>query len=414
MGEVPPSDPRGGAPADAMPPGAARVLAIASLSLFVTSLYMRSIDPVIPQIAAGFDMDVRTVALLSTAYALPYALAQPVLGSLGDTLGKAMVLKVSLIASALAGFLGAFAPNYTVVFVSRVLVGVLSGGIFPIALALAGDLVPVSRRQVAIGRLLAAAMLGNVLGSPLAGVIADTIGWRGVFALGAGFAVLAFVATEVGFRGLVLDKRTRFEFATILSGFRAILRNPLAKICFSSVFLEGSFLYGIFPFIAVLLAARGEGRAAIAGVVIGGFAIGGFVYSAFVSLLLRRLGERGMMIGGGLLMASGLLIVAVGLDWPVEFATFLVIGLGFYSLHGVIQVYVTELAPSARGLAMALHGCSFFLGHAFGPVLYRFGFDHVGVPGMNAISATVLVGVSLMCAAKLRRPAKPDRATTSG
>ncbi|WP_170149765.1 MFS transporter [Rhodoplanes roseus] len=389
-----------------MPPEATRVLVVAALSLFVTSLFMRSVDPVIPQIAAAFQMDVRTVALLSTAYALPYALAQPLLGSLGDTVGKVIVLKVSLVTSAIAAFLGAFAPDYSVLFASRAIVGVVSGGLFPIAMALAGDLVPVHRRQIAFGRLLAAAMLGNVLGSPLAGVIADTVGWRGVFAVVASLAVVAYVAVEIGLRGLALDRRTRFEMATVVGGFRAVLRNPLAKFCFSAVFLEGAFLLGLFPFVALLLAARGEDRAVIAGVVLAGFAVGGFLYSGSVSLLLGRIGERGMMILGGLLMACGVVVVSAGFAWQVEVATFVVLGLGFYSLHGVIQVYVTELAPSARGLAMALHGSAFFFGQAVGPVLYRYGFEHLGVTAATWVGAAVLLGVGVMCAAKLRRPAK--------
>lgn len=392
------------------PPGTGRVLAVVALALFSTSLFMRAIDPVIPQIAAGFQMDVRTVALLSTAYALPYALAQPVLGSLGDTVGKVLVLKLCLVLSIFAGFLGAFAPDFWTLFGSRVLVGMVSGGIFPIALAIGGDLVPVAKRQVAFSRLLAAAMLGNVLGSPLAGLIADTVGWRGVFALVAAIAVVALVAVQVGFRGMAIDVRTRFEMTTIVRGYRAVFRNPLAKICFLAVFLEGTFLHGLFPFVAALLAERGEGRAAIAGVVIAGFAVGGFVYSGLISVLLRRLGERGLMRGGGALMAIGLAVVTLGFVWPVEFMIFMVIGLGFYSLHGVIQIYVTELAPSARGTAVAMHGCSFFLGQALGPVVYRTGFDHLGVSATSTLAGLVLFVTGLMCAAFLRRPAKPEPA----
>lgn len=405
-GEVPASAPTPPAAGDD-PPGTGRVLAVVALSLFATSLFMRAIDPVIPQIAAGFQMDVRTVALLSTAYALPYALAQPVLGSLGDTVGKVRILKICLALSILAGFLGAVAPDFSVLFGSRVLVGMVSGGIFPIALAIGGDLVPVHERQIAFSRLLAAAMLGNVLGSPLAGLIADTVGWRGVFALVASFAVVALVAVQIGFRGLVLDVKTRFSFAAVVAGYRTVFGNPLAKICFSAVFLEGAFLHGLFPFVAALLAARGEERAAIAGVVIAGFAIGGFLYSGLISSLLRWFGEGGLMRGGGALMGLGVAVVTVGHAWPVEFAIFIVIGLGFYSLHGVIQIYVTELAPAARGTAVALHGCSFFLGQAVGPVLYRGGFDHLGVAATSATSGLVLLATGLVCAAWLRRPPRP-------
>jgi predicted MFS family arabinose efflux permease len=401
-----PSRPEATALHDGVPPGTTRVLLVAALSLFATSLFMRCVDPLIPQIAMGFGLDTATVVLLSTAYALPYALAQPMLGSIGDTLGKTRVLKVSLVASAAAGFLGAVAPDFAVLMVSRVLVGVLSAGIFPIALAIAGDLVPVQRRQIAFGRLLAAAMLGNVMGSPLAGVIADTVGWRGVFALVATLALVAFVAVQIGFRGLALDTRSRFDVPTVMAGYRAVLRNPLAKFCYAAVFIEGVFVYGLFPFVATFLAARGEGRAVIAGVVIAGFAIGGFIYSATVPLLVGRLGERRLMLGGGLFMALGVSSTALGLAWPFEIVVFMVLGLGFYSLHGVIQVYVSELAPASRGLAVALHGSCFFLGQALGPIVYRVGFEQAGVGPSTLVGAMVLLTTAAVCAARLRRVPK--------
>jgi predicted MFS family arabinose efflux permease len=389
-------------------PATTRVLLTAALSLFATSLFMRSVDPLIPQIADSFEMDTRTVALISTAYALPYAISQPLLGGIGDAIGKTLVLKACLVLSVVAGFVGAAAPDYRVLLASRVLVGLVSAGIFPIALAIAADIVPVDRRQVAYGRLLAAAMLGNLLGSPVAGVIADTVGWRGVFALVASLAAVAIVAVQIGFRGLSLDVRTPLDVASVVGRYRAVIRKPLAKVCFSAVMLEGVFLFGLFPFVAVLLAARGEQRAAIAGLVISGFAIGGLLYAGCVSALVRRLGERRLSIGGGALMAGGMGLVALGLAWPFEFVVFMVLGVGFYSLHGVIQVHVTELVPASRGTAMALHGCSFFLGQALGPVIYRYGFDHLGVEGMSAIGAAGLLGVGVLCAATLRSPVKPE------
>lgn len=45
------------------------------------------------------------------------------------------------------------------------------------------------------------------------------------------------------------------------------------------------------------------------------------------------------------------------------------LGLGFYMIHSSIQTRVTEVAPGARGTAVALHACSFFLGQSLGPVV---------------------------------------------
>ncbi len=50
-----------------------RELAIIALIVFVTSLFTRSVDPVVPLIADGLLVEVGTAALLSTAFALPYA-----------------------------------------------------------------------------------------------------------------------------------------------------------------------------------------------------------------------------------------------------------------------------------------------------------------------------------------------------
>src|SRR2546421_9515656 len=53
------------------------------------------------------------------------------------------------------------------------------------------------------------------------------------------------------------------------------------KVCFGAVFVEGIVIFGLFPFIALLLLAAGEPRASIAGAVIAGFSLGGVIYALF-------------------------------------------------------------------------------------------------------------------------------------
>ncbi|MGZ9107001.1 MAG: MFS transporter [Rhodoplanes sp.] len=256
MNEAEPAPREQVAPPEREPPETARVLATTALAIFSSSLFVRAVDPVIPQIAGDLALDTGTVALLSTAFALPYAVVQPVLGALADTVGKARLISAAIATSALAGAIGVVAPNFSMLLASRILAGVVAGGVFPIALALTGDLVPVARRQVAIGRLLAAAMLGNLLGSPFAGMVGDVIGWRGVFALVTLVALIAFAAALIGFRGMTVDRRGRFDPAAVRTGFRTIRRNPLTKVCFTAVLLEGICVFGLFPYVAAFLVAR--------------------------------------------------------------------------------------------------------------------------------------------------------------
>lgn len=381
----------------------ARALNLSMIAVFATTLFMRAVDPVVPQIASHFAIDPRTVALLATAFSLPYAITQPVLGGLADAFGKARLMTWSLVVLVIAAGVGAVAPNIATLFASRVIAGVMAGGVFPIAMAIVADLVSVERRQVAVSRMLGAAMTGNVLGSPIAGVAADLIGWRGVFVGMGMLAALAAVAALVGFRGVSSAASERVDIAALPATYSAIFRNPLAKICFGAVMTEAICLYGLFPYIAGLLAAGGETRAAIAGLVIAGFGVGGIIYASSIALLLARLGERGLMLVGGTLMGGALALVALHLAWPLWVANFVLLGLGFYMLHGVIQIYASELAPAARGSAMALHSTFFFFGNALGPVIYGASLPVVGLAGTVVPAGGVLVGVGLICARWLRR-----------
>ncbi len=135
-----------------------------------------------------------------------------------------------------------------------------------------------------------------------------------------------------------------------------------------------------------------------------GFGVGAVVYTVFVRTLLHLVGETRLMLGGGLIMAAFLLILTLRLPWPLEFANFMMLGFGFYWLHGSIQVYATELAPQARGSAMALHSASFFLGQAAGPIVYGAGFATIGKTPLLVCGAIVIALVGFLCARTLKRP----------
>jgi predicted MFS family arabinose efflux permease len=380
-----------------------RELTVVALIVFVTSLFTRSVDPVIPQIADGLSVEITTAALLSTAFALPYAIVQPVLGALADMMSKTRLMMVCLVLLVVSAAVSALAPSYPIMLASRVVAGIAAGGIFPIALAAVGDRVPIKMRQVAIGRLLAAAMIGNLLGASVAGIVGDLAGWRAVFVVTGALGVLVVIAALVGFRGLPKEETTGFDLSTLGPNYRTIFGNPRAKICFGAVFFEALFLFGLFPHMAALLLESGESRASIAGIVLAGFGAGAIVYTFVVGWLLSRIGEKHLMLGGGLIMGACYLVVSLRLPWPLEFLNFVVLGFGFYWLHGCIQVYVTELAPAARGSAMALHSAFFFLGQAAGPVVYGVGFARFGVAPTLILGAVIIALVGLVCARSLHR-----------
>jgi predicted MFS family arabinose efflux permease len=378
-----------------------RVLSVVAGVSFAASLFQRMIDPVIPQIALDFRVDPATAALLSTAFAIPYAFVQPVLGGMADLLGKTRLMAGCIVVLALATLAGAVATDLPTLFVARAIAGMASGGVFPIALAITGDLVPLGNRQLALSRLIAITLAGGLIGAVVGGIVGDLIGWRGVFFGGAGLAVMAFLSMIFGLRGVETDAPARLDFGLLRANYLAIFRNPLAKICFGAVFLEGIFVWGLFPHLAALLYAEGETRAVIAGVVLAGFGFGGIIYAFILPRLLASLGAHKLMVIGGALVGVGLAATALRLVWQAEFLDFMLMGCAFYMLHGSIHVYVTELAPAGRGAAAALHSAFFFVGQGVGPIVYGLGFAHMGPTPMLLASAAMIALVGVWCALAL-------------
>jgi DHA1 family inner membrane transport protein len=284
-----------------------------------------------------------------------------------------------------------------------------AGGVFPVAMALVGDLVPIHQRQIMIGRLLAVGLTGNVLGAAIAGVIGDLFGWRGIFAVIGSFGLIITIAAFYILRSFPVPKpRPKFNLSAVKANYQGIFADPRAKFCFGSVFFEGIFIHGIFPYVAILLLVSGEARASIAGLVIGAFGLGGVIYSLSVPALVAHFAERRLMLVGGTLAALALAFAALHFPWGAQVAIFGIFGFGFYLLHGCIQVHVTDLSATARGAATSVHSSFFFMGQATGPVVYGFGYSHGSLEWLMFLGAAVVLVVAFVCSRYLRlRKAPP-------
>ena len=388
------------------------ILNVIAATTFAAALSSRSMEPVLPLVASELGVTIATAASLSAAVALTFAIVQPILGAAADMFGKARLMIACLAMLGAANIIGALASSFEMLFLSRILCGIAAGGTFPIAMGLTSDLVPTAHRQIALSRVLAGAMTGNLLGSSAAGVIGDFLGWRGVLTVLGLLVIVASIAVWIGFRrGGVSSPRQGVDFKTLKHGYRTILKNPNARVCFSAVFVEGLCILGLFPFIAAFLFELGETRASIPGVVIAAFAVGGLLYTMSVSRLLPRIGVRGLMIGGSIAMGLQIAAIGFGPRWEVQALCFLIMGWGFYCLHGSLQVFSSDLAPEARASALSLHAFCFFMGQAVGPIVYGFALAHAGKLPTLIMSAAMIMVLGIVAARLLnRRPARPAQA----
>src|SRR6266851_4109171 len=310
-----------------MPP----VLNIIALSTFAASLSARALDPVLPHVASDFNVSIAAAAGFASVFAFTFAIIQPVLGAAADLFGKARLVILCLVLLGLANLLGALSSSFSLLFATRILAGIGAGGVFPIALGLTSDLIAPDKRQVAIGRTLAGAMTGNLLGASLSGLIGDFLGLRG---------------------GALRRTPAKVDLSVLRHGYRTIFANPNARVCYTAVFIEGCCVLGLFPYVASFLFEQGVTSLSISGLVIAGFAVGGLFYTLSVSRFLPRLGVNGMMMSGAVLMGLQLAIVALGPPWQLQAGNFILMGWGFYMIHGSLQVFASELSVEARATTL--------------------------------------------------------------
>lgn len=389
-------------------------LNVVALGCFSAALSGRALDPVLPHVADEFGVTIAAAASFAAVFAFTFAAVQPLIGAAADLFGKARLMIFCLVILGLANLVGSLATSFPLLFASRILAGVGAGGVFPVALGLASDLVSSDKRQIGISRTLAGSMTGNLLGATFSGLIGDFLGWRGVLAILGGLVVVAAIAVGAGFRGAALQNPPRTSLKALKSGYRTIFANPNARICYSTVFIEGCCVLGLFPFIASFLFDLGETSLSVAGIVIAGFAIGGLFYTATLSRFLPRLGMKGMMLAGAALVAIELVGTAFGPSWKVQFLCMLMMGWGFYMIHGCIQVFASELSVEARATALSLHSFFFFMGQTVGPIAYGFGLQYGGkvMTLVTAAACMILLGLYCAWALKPRLPAdaagRPD------
>jgi predicted MFS family arabinose efflux permease len=362
---------------------------------FASGFALRLVDPIILPVATHFAVTPTTAALLNTAYALPYALAQPFLGPIGDRFGKPRCIQVCVAGLAAMLLLGAFAPDFGLLMATRIGAGIFAGGLIPLVLAGLGDTYDMSERQVMIGRMLFAIISGQMLGSVVSGFANDAFGWHSALVIGAGVgavaATVAWLAMPAG--ASAAASRDSGSFATL---YGRVLANPKAPWLICGVAVEGMFFYGLFPYMGELLLATarpaGGSIAAVTGVVLGAFGIGGLLYAIGVRVFLRLLGVRRMCLIGSASAAACYAALAVVPTWWLAALAMGVAGVSFYMLHNSMQTEATELAPSARGSAVALFACGFFIGQGLGPLVFGALLHGAGQrPALLAVAAVIVV-----------------------
>ena len=167
----------------------------------------------------------------------------------------------------------------------------------------------------------------------------------------------------------------RLDFVAQL---RSVLHVPWARMVLAAVMAEGMFLLGPMAYLPSYLHQRHGLSLSVASALIALYAVGGLAYAITARRLVRRLGERRMVLAGGAMMGAGFLAWWLSPLWALAGPIALLVGFGTYLYHNTLQTHATQMAPSVRGTSVALFAFCLFAGQAIGVTLAGYAFDHLG------------------------------------
>jgi DHA1 family tetracycline resistance protein-like MFS transporter len=279
------------------------------LAILIDTMGFGIIAPVLPKLIMQIaSVDVagaaRVAGWLVVVFAGLQFLLGPAIGNLSDRFGRRPVLLVSMLAFGINYGLMGFAPNLAWLFVGRALTGI-AGAIYAPANAYVADVTSKEKRAQSFGLISAAFGMGFIFGPALGGLLGEA-GARAPFFAAAGLALLNFA---YGFfvlpESLPRERRRPFSFARAnpigtlraFRGHRTVLGLALAAFFWQLAFQVYPATWSYFviekfnlspgaigatlaasglsmAMVQVLLlgrvvAAIGEGRAALIGVLIG-------------------------------------------------------------------------------------------------------------------------------------------------
>ena len=380
-------------PKNENPKSTTSVIILFALAACAATTSFRICDPLLPVFAEEFGVRTAQASGTVTWFAIAYGIMQFFYGPVGDRYGKFRVVSWATLGCAVGALIVVFAPSLEVIEIGRLISGATAAAIVPLSMAWIGDHVPYEQRQATLARFLLGSIAGMALGQLLGGIFADTIGWRWAFVWMA--AVYFIVGGLLISRGRTVSEKphTPSQGASVLGPLKQVVSTRWAVMVLVIVCIEGIFVFGPIAFVPAFLHERHGIPVSWAGMISGFFALGAFIYAIRANRFVSWLGERKLVLTGGITMAVAYGTFMFSTVWYWGVLASVLSGLGYYFLHAVLQTHATQMAPAARGSAVSLFASCLFLGQSLGVAACAWIGDSFG---LSAVFPVGIVGLPLL------------------
>lgn len=348
-------------------------LFLMALTIFIDFTGFGLVIPLLPFWAQHLGASPVGVGLILTIYALAQFLCTPILGALSDRYGRKRIICISLCIEVISFALTALAHTLPMLLVARAVGGIGASNIGS-AQAVVSDVTPPERRAAGMGAIGAAIGLGFVVGPALGGLFSPhdelTPFWIALgLALGNALLVLWLLPeTRKQRRDTAISSKSRH---VLLSGWGKVSRNPaiLSLVLVNLLYtLAFTGMETVFP----LLTQKNFGWHATQNGYV--FTYVGIVIvlmqGGLVGRLVKRWGERNLMLGGLVLLGCGLLMLIRSTNLAILLIAVGILSIGDGAVTPTSSAVLSLLTPDGEqgeilGFSQGLGG----LGRTIGPLI---------------------------------------------
>jgi MFS family permease len=365
--------------------------------------------PILPLYAETLGGGPLFIGLLLSVYSLMQFLLNPVWGRISDRVGRRPVILFSLGGSVGSYVLYGLADRIdlpgpwvlAVLFASRLLAGVMGANIAT-AQAYVADVTTPDQRAQGMGMIGAAIGLGFVLG-PALGAAFTAAPLRAHFGLSLpGFAAAAICAANLIWaltslpESLSADNQRRARSTQPVGRLTVLIRNPALLLLVTCTFLVTISFSQFEASFALLSQHQFRLSPEQIGLIFSYLGVIVVVMQGAISRrLVRRLGERLVLLLGAVLMGLGLGGVPLAHGLTVVLLALGLLGVGFGAAQPALLALVSLHSTShQQGLVLGVGQSMSSLARIVGPILALALFGHISMQAPYWIAATLLAAVA--------------------
>ena len=361
----------------------------------------------VPDISAHFGVSVGTAGLLTSAFAAGMVIGAPTMAASTRRLPTKATLLGCVLVFALAHVVGALTPDFTVLFVTRLLAAIVNAGFLAVALGAATKLVAADRKGRAVAVLLSGTTVATVVGVPIGSLLGTAMGWQSTFWAIALLCIPAAIGIATGFPTGTGRPSADATLPPSLRSELAQLRSPRLVLTMLLAALVNAGIFAVLTFIAPVVMDTADLSQWWVSVVLVLFGIG----SAIGVAIAGRFSDTRpglLIVGGGGVLLLGWIALALFATNPVAlFGLVLAQGVLGFAVGSTLLTQVLYAAAGAPTMAGSYATAALNVGAVVGPI---FAAAALGlIPGAlgPVWAATIVTAAALLLASSLLRVIAP-------